>query len=226
MRVTGSPLPMCFLTPPEMSSRLEQRTSVTEAMLALSQLLVFMLCSDILFSEAESLLPGVGGRLTSLQFPEPPLGCICRWDLPWQIACVPVQRCSIAGQGVAYVTQSRSHRTPRWTSTSPGDLLTWTYSFHLMLTAGLPYIRLASLTCALHRVGWEQTSPHHLHQQKEKQRINWASLLWLFHSWMSFLHLGHPAISQFLVLPAFEYLHNFFCCQRKHPFQGAPQVHF
>lgn len=50
----------------------------------------------------------------------------------------------------------------------------------------------------------------HLHQQKEKQRINWASLPWLFHSWMSFLHLGHLTNSQSLVLPAFEYLHNFF----------------
>lgn len=37
-----------------------------EALLVLSQLVVFILCSENLFYKAESFLPGVGGRVTSL----------------------------------------------------------------------------------------------------------------------------------------------------------------
>lgn len=58
-------------------------------------------------------------------------------------------------------------------------------------------------------LGWEQMFSHHLHQQKEKKK-NFIELLChdFFYSWMSFLHLGHPAISQSLLLLTFEYLHN------------------
>lgn len=64
-----------------------------EALLALSQLVVFISYSENLFYKAESLLPGMGGRLTSLWFPEPPLSCTLGWDKPWQTAlcmCGPV----------------------------------------------------------------------------------------------------------------------------------------
>lgn len=42
------------------------RLLIMEALLVLSQLVVFILCSENLFYKAESFLRGVGGRVTSL----------------------------------------------------------------------------------------------------------------------------------------------------------------
>lgn len=209
MRSTGSPLSTCLLTLPQRSCSLEQRFSITEAMLDLSQLAVSIPCSRILFSKTETLLQGWEGAHQSVVPRTSSVLYFGMAHIPADV-CVTVQRCSIAGQGMGYVAQPHSQLTSRWTSSGPGDLLTLTYLSLLMLIVGLPSIKIASLTYLLHGAGWEQASPHHLHQQKEKQRINWASLPWLFHSWMSFLHLDHPTTSQFLGPPAFEYLHNFF----------------
>lgn len=154
MRLTGSPVFMCLLRLPQMSRRLDQRFSIMEALLVLSQLVMFILCSENLLYKAESFLSGVGGRVRGSQN--------LLWALIWDGANPGKQHC---------------------------------VCMCCVFAASLP--RYGMCCTATFPLGWEQTSSHHLHQQKEKKkkRFNWASLPWLFYSLMSFLHLGDPIIS-------------------------------
>lgn len=108
MRLTGSPVFMCLLRLPQMSRRLDQRFSIMEALLVLSQLVMFILCSENLLYKAESFLSGVGGRVRGSQN--------LLWALIWDGANPGKQHCVCAAvflqhpcQGMGCVAQPHFH---------------------------------------------------------------------------------------------------------------------